>query len=158
MRKTLLILAFTVIAGPAQAQIKCWTENGKRVCGDTPPAGAKTTTIRTESSSGMSPPAAAKGAAKEDEKKGPLTAAEKEAEAKKQQAEDKKKAEKAEIDKKNELARRENCERAGAAMRQLESGQRIQRFDAKGERYFLEDSQREAETARARQTQQEACK
>jgi hypothetical protein len=53
--------------------------------------------------------------------------------------------------------KRENCDRAQAALRTLESGQRISRTDAKGERVFLDESQVAQETARARQTVQQWC-
>jgi hypothetical protein len=161
MRKTLLFLVFAVAAGSAQAQIKCWNENGKRVCGDAPPAGAKVTTLRAPSAGQAEPaPAAAegaKGAASKDAKKGPLTPAEQEADYKKRQADSQKAAEKAAAEKKSQEAKLENCERAKAALRQFESGQRISRTNDKGERYFLEDAQLAQETAKARQTAQEAC-
>jgi hypothetical protein len=54
-------------------------------------------------------------------------------------------------------AKRENCERAQESLRTLESGQRISRVDAKGERYFLEDAQIQQEAARARQLVQQNC-
>ena len=86
MRKTLLFLVFSVVAGAAQAQIKCWTgADGKRACGDAPPAGAK------------------------------------------------------------------------AALRPLESGQRVARTNAQGERYFLDDAQVAQELASTRKVAQDAC-
>jgi hypothetical protein len=54
-------------------------------------------------------------------------------------------------------AKRENCTRAQESLRTLESGQRIARTDAKGERYYLEDAQISQETARARQLVKENC-
>jgi hypothetical protein len=163
MRKTLLFLVFAVAAGSAQAQIKCWNENGKRVCGDAPPAGAKVTTLKAPASG--SAVSAAKEAGKDGAKdggkaakKGPMTPAEQEQDYRKRQAESQKSADKAAADRKAEEAKRENCEHAREALRVLESGQRIARTDAKGERYFLEDSQIAQESAKARQTAQEACK
>ena len=164
MRK-MLVFVILAAAGAAfsltaQAQIKCWNDaNGKRVCGDVPPPGAKVTTIRAPAAPPPPPATASKdGAAVKDAKKGPMTPAEREAEYKKRQAEAQKAAEKAALEEKNAQAKRENCERASAALRQFESGQRIQRTNAQGERYYLDDAQLAQEAARARQEQQEACK
>lgn len=164
MRKLLVLLACVAASGAAQAQIKCWTDaNGKRVCGDVPPPGAKTTTIRAPSSGPGAPapaPAAAvkDGEAAKDSKKGPMTPAEQEADYKKRQAEAQKAAEKSAAERKQQEAKRENCARARAALAQLESGQRIRRYNARGEPYFLEDAQLAQETAKARQEAVEACK
>jgi len=47
MSKILVLLMGLALAGVAQAQIKCWTTaDGKRACGDAPPAGAKVTTVK----------------------------------------------------------------------------------------------------------------
>lgn len=156
MRKILLFLAFGLATGAAQAQIKCWNEGGKRVCGDAPPAGAKVTTMRGASGPADTPPAA-KDAASKDAAKGPMTPAEQEQAYRKRQAEAQKNAEKAATERKNADAKRENCERARDAVRQIESGQRIARTDAKGERYFLDESQMAQESAQARQIVQQSC-
>jgi hypothetical protein len=160
MRKILLVAGLTaglcVFAG-AQAQIKCWTENGRRVCGDAPPAGAKTKTIRTDPTPAPAPAPATAGKDPEDAKKAPMTAAEREAEAKRKQAEDKKNAEKAAAKDKMAAEKVENCARAQAALRQYESGARISGVDSKGERYFLDESQVAAEAAKARRAVQELC-
>ncbi len=55
--------------------------------------------------------------------------------------------------------RREDCEIAQSYLKSIESGQRLQRTDAKtGERVFLEDAEREAEAKRARARIADACK
>ncbi|MEK6244286.1 MAG: DUF4124 domain-containing protein, partial [Pseudomonadota bacterium] len=58
---------------------------------------------------------------------------------------------------KDKEAKRENCEGARENLRALESGQRIQRTDAKGERSFLDDAQREQEAGKARTLVQQNC-
>jgi len=157
MKKTLVLLIGLAIAGAAQAQIKCWTDkDGKRACGDAPPPGAKITTVKTPSAPAAAAPAAKDGAAK-DAKKGPLTPAQREQEARKRQADAKKEEEKAEQEKKDAEAKKDNCLRAREALAGLDSGQRIMRTDAKGERYFLDDAQREQETVKARQLVQQNC-
>lgn len=166
MRKTLLILAAALAAataGAAHAQIKCWTEGGKRVCGDTPPAGAKVTTVRGTSASPATAapaPAAPKDTAGKDdkaEKKGPLTPAEQEQEYRKRQAEAQKAAEKAAAEQRERAAKQGACEQARAALRTYETGQRVARTDEKGERYFLDEAQIAQERAKARQTVQRSC-
>ena len=86
-----------------------------------------------------------------------MTAAEREQDYRKRQADGKKAAEKAEQEKKDADGKRENCERSREALAAIEGGQRIQRMDAKGERYFLDDAQREQEAAKARQLVQQNC-
>ena len=152
---TALSAAFSLTA---QAQIKCWNDdNGKRVCGDAPPAGARVTTLSSPSSpSAPAPAAGAKDGAK-GESKGPLTPAEQEAAYRKRQADAQKSADKSAEEQRLAAAKRDNCARAKEALAQIESGQRIARTDAKGERYFLDESQIAAETAKARQVMQESC-
>lgn len=156
MRKILFFLAFSAAAGAAQAQIKCWNEGGKRVCGDAPPAGAKVTTLSTPSSAGAPPSAPATKDGKAASK-GPLTPAEQEQAYRKRQAEDKKAAEKTAAAEKASAQKNENCERARAALRQYESGQRIASTNAQGERVFLDDAQLAQETSKARLSVQQNC-
>ncbi len=152
----LALLAFAATASQAQ-QIKCWNDaNGKRTCGDTPPPGARVTTLKTPS--GPSGPApSAKGAAAKDAKKGPLTPAEQEQEYRKRQAEAQKAAAKAEEEQKFAEDKRENCQRAQEMLRALESGQRIARTDSKGERYYMDEAQTAQEVTRTRAQVQQAC-
>ncbi len=166
MRKTLLILAAALAAlsaGAAQAQIKCWTEGGKRVCGDAPPAGAKVTTIRgTSPAPAAAAPVApaakdAAGKAEKAEKKGPLTPAEQEQEYRKRQAEAQKAAEKSAAEQKERAAKLEACEQAKAALRSYEGGQRVARTDDKGERYFMDEAQIAQERTKSRQMVQRSC-
>src|SRR5205814_2087804 len=120
MRKIILTLMLAFAAGAAQAQIKCWNDaNGKRVCGDAPPPGAKTTTIRGTQGSSEAPVAASK-----DAKKGPLTPAEQEQEYRKRKAETEKASAKAETEQKDKSLKNENCEQSKDSLRMLESGQR----------------------------------
>ena len=161
MRKFLLFLALALATGAAEAQIKCWSEGGKRVCGDAPPPGARVTTLKGASTSGEAQPApAAKDAAKDDAKgakQGPMTPAEREQDYRKRQAEAQKAAEKSAAEQRDLQAKRDSCNQAKDALRTYESGQRIGRTDAKGERYFLDEAQVAQEAAKARQIAQENC-
>jgi hypothetical protein len=87
-----------------------------------------------------------------------MTPAEREAEFRKRQADAQKAAEKGAKDAKDEQARQTNCQNSRQQLAELESGQRIARTGANGERYYLEDDQRAAEVGRARQLVIEWCK
>jgi len=149
MTKILVFVVLAAAAGMAQAQIKCWTDaNGKRACGDAPPPGVKVSTVR-EASPPPAPATASKDG-KKDAKKGPLTPAEQEQEYRKRQLEAKKAAAKSDEEQKAAQTRIDNCNRARAALRTLETGERIATTDAKGERYFLNEAEiaKQAEVAR----------
>jgi hypothetical protein len=162
MRKILLILLATFAAGAAQAQIKCWTDvNGKRGCGDTPPPGAKVTTVRGTTSAPAPAPTAAASKdgkdAKKDAKKGPMTPAEQEKDYRERQKEAQKAAAKADAERQDKVARNEGCERTKEYLRTLQSGQRIARTNPNGERYYLDESQVANEVAKAQESMQKAC-
>jgi len=160
MLATFLVLAATAAAsGGAHAQIKCWTgADGKRVCGDVPPPGSRTVTIKNPTGPAAPPPSAkdakdAKGA----KKSGPMTPAEQEADFRKRQAEAQKAAAKAEQERQDAEAKKENCARAREAAQTYESGQRVARTNAQGERIFLDEAQTQAELVKARQAVQQWC-
>ncbi|MDE2092453.1 MAG: DUF4124 domain-containing protein [Burkholderiales bacterium] len=71
-----------------------------------------------------------------------------------QEAADKKKAEDAKI----AAARAENCSRAQAQLRTIDSGMRMARINAKGERVFLDEAARAAEAQRTREVIASECR
>ncbi len=156
-----MFLALLLAAGHAGAQMYKWIDkDGKVRYSDTPPPGAKTSQVRAPASGAVPADPAkdakdAKGA--KGAKKGPLTPAEQEQDYRKRQAEAQKEAAKAEQERGEKAAKQENCERSREALRTLESGQRMARTDAKGERYFLDDAQIAQEVAKARQSMQQSC-
>ncbi|HTP63253.1 MAG TPA: DUF4124 domain-containing protein [Burkholderiales bacterium] len=153
MRKILLLLALAAAAGAAQAQIKCWNDaDGKRACGDAPPPGAKVTNMRGSTASDTAPDAAAK-----DAKKGPLTPAEQDQQFRKRQLDSQKAADKSAAAEKVAAEKKASCAQAQDALRMFESGQRVTRTDANGERYFLDENQIAGEIARARDVAQKTC-
>jgi len=153
MRRIFLLLALACAAGAAQAQIRCWNDaDGKRACGDAPPPGAKVTTLR-----GAGAADAAPGAAAKDAKKGPLSPAEQEQQFRKRQLDAQKAADKSAAAEKVAAEKQASCAQARDALRMYESGQRVTRTDANGERYFLDENQVAAETARAREVAQQTC-
>ena len=143
MDKALALAIGLMFAAAAAAQQYKWVDkDGKVRYGDIPPPGVKATPLRAPS------PGAA-----------PAAAAKKGTDAAKASPEDaKKEAEKQAQAEKDAQAKKENCGHAQEALRNLESGQRIARTDSKGERFYLEEQQIAAETAKARQTVQEWCK
>ena len=154
MRKLLVVALAVSLASPALGQQYKWIDKGGHVqYGDVPPPGVKATRLR-------GPAGPAPAAPKADAKaapKGPLSPAEQEAEFRKRQAEAQKENEKEAQDAAKAREKQENCQTARAQLAALESGARISRTDAKGERYYLDDSQREAEAARARKQVGDWC-
>lgn len=152
-----LALALSLSATALAQQYKWTDQNGRVQYGDTPPPGVKATRLRGSSAPApASPASAAKKDAKDSGK--PLTPAEQEAAYRKRQADAQKADEKQAQEAQNEQARRDNCNNSRQQLAELESGQRIARTDAKGERYYLEDEQRSAEIARARKLVGDWCK
>jgi hypothetical protein len=164
MKRTCLLIALFLAAAGASAQQYKWVDrNGRVQYGDVPPAGVNA--VPLSGPSARARPAApveekAQGKAEGDgqAKKGPLTAAEQEAEFRKRREE----AEKARLKQaeaaEQMAAKKENCTLAQNQLRTMESGQRISRTDASGERYFLDDAQIAQEAAKARQAVQQWCK
>jgi hypothetical protein len=151
MHKLIVLAASFLFAASAAAQQYKWVDkDGKVRYGDVPPPGANATRLKPPSSGPSPEPAAA--AKKEGEKA--LTPEQ----AFRKRQEDAAKA--SETQAKNEqeaAAKRENCARAQDAVRTLESGERVQRMDSKGERYYLDDQQIAQELTRARQNARQWC-
>lgn len=164
MRKTLLVIASLAFAGSAAAQYKWVDQNGRVQYGDTPPVGARSSTVRAPSARAETPADEAKDESKKEEAKKdearkdrvPATVAEKEADFRKRTMDADKEREKQAQARKEADQKRENCARARENVRVLEGG-RVTRVDAKGERYFLDDSQLAQEMVKARQDIQEWC-
>jgi hypothetical protein len=157
-----MVLAGLLLASAAGAQAYKWVDkNGRVQYGDSPPAGVHATPMRPPSRT-AAPPAAP--AAKADDaksaaakKSGPLTPAEQEADYRKRQLEAQKEQEKQAAASKEASVKKDNCARAQEYLRTLDSGQRISRTDAKGERQFLEDAEIAREKSQARQNVQAWC-
>jgi hypothetical protein len=87
-----------------------------------------------------------------------LTGKDAELEAKKKQTEDQEAAQKKAEEEKVNKAKAENCERAKRAVAGLDSGLRISTTNAKGDREFMDDKTRAAETKRLKDTVASDCK
>src|SRR4029078_10235203 len=158
-----IFLALLFAAGTANAQLYRWVDkDGKVRYGDTPPPGAKTSSIKAPPPGPATPAAAAKDAKDGKDakaaKKGPMTAAEKEQDYRDRQEPAKKAAEKEAEESRAKAAQADNCNRAKDALRTLQSGERIARVNTSGERYILSDDQLAQEVAKAQQSVQTACK
>jgi len=153
MLRVLVLALMLAAAAGASAQLYRWVDkDGKVRYSDTPPTGVKATTLRPPSGSTAPAPAPGSDAAAKDAKKGPLTPAEQEADYRKRQMEAQKARDKDAQASRDALAKQDNCARARESLASLESGQRITRTAADGERYYIDDAQRAAEVDKARQS------
>ena len=153
MRRAVLLIAGLAFTGAAVAQYKWVDKEGRVQYGDAPPAGVNASPMRRSAPSLSQRDAAAKN---DDAKKGPLPTAEQDAEFRKRQQEAEKDRQKQAKAQQAAEDKRENCARAQESVRVLEAG-RVARTDAKGERYYLDDTQLAQETVRARQEAREWC-
>jgi len=169
-RWTVVVLAAllgTTLSLPAAAQWKWRDQSGRIQYSDTPPpqgvaekdillrpgSASLATRAAVSVASAPGPASAASGIVLPAPK---VVDAELEAKRKKteQDAADQKKAEEAKL----AATRAENCTRAKAQMRSIDSGVRLSRTNEKGEREFLDDKARAQEANRAREVMTSECK
>lgn len=164
MKRSGFFLFLLLLAVPLHAQLYKWVDaNGKLQYSDKPPpAGAKSESVKNRSSSVSAPAeasaASAKDAGKADGKSAaaakasrPLTTAEQEQAFRKRKQDEEEAQKKAQEKLAQDTQKQENCSNAKIQMISLEAGGRQARVDAKGERYFLDEKQGQAELAKARQ-------
>jgi hypothetical protein len=157
LRVLVLGLLFACAAG-ASAQLYRWVDKDGRVrYGDTPPPGVKAATLKPSPGAGAPAAPAETEAAAKDAPKGPLTPAEQDADFRKRQLDAQRAREQDERASRDAQAKQDNCARAQESLAGLESGQRIARTNASGERYYIDDDQRAAEIAKARQSVSSWC-
>jgi len=145
------LLALVCIAAPAQAQLYKWTDaNGRVQYSDRKPAdGKEAKPVRNTVSSVGSQSGGASGSKS-------LAEQNKEFDKRRQElAEGQQKQQQTAAEQKRNA---ENCEAARRNLAALQSGQRIARYDLKGEKSYMDDSQRAAETERSRQQVEQSCK
>jgi hypothetical protein len=157
MLRAFIFLSALTCAGSAAAQSKWVDRDGRVTYGDAPPQGVNVQPMRR---SGAPLPQAEDALAdkKDDAKdaKKPLTAVEQDAAFRKRQQEAEKDRQKQAQADRDASDKREGCSRAQENIRVLEAG-RVARYDSKGERYFLDDSQLAQESAKARQNVRDWC-
>ena len=170
-RAVLAVALFAALlsAVPAAAQIYSWKDKDGRIhFGDTPPAtgeikvikgapgGKSATTLAPPAPASEGTPTADDAAATQDPSR-PQTLAEREQAFRERRAAEAEAQAKAEEEAARDAERQRFCEQARNQLGALESGQRISRFNAAGEREFLDDSARGAEVARLQQQIAEHC-
>ena len=152
-----------LLAVPAQAQWKWRDKNGQTQYSDLPPpTGVAESDIlqRPNTNQRLAPigaAAAASGAASGAPALTPK-GSDPALEAKRRQAEQDVAAKKKAEDEKVAIAKADNCMRAKAQMRTLDSGVRIARTNDKGEREFMDDAARAAEAKRTQGIIASDCK
>jgi hypothetical protein len=157
MNRILLTLLAIAFAAAASAQTYKWVDrNGKVEYGDTPPGDATSVTrLKTPSGGAATAPAAAPEGKKDAAAKEKALTPE-QAFQKRQQDRDKA-DQTAEKERAKTEEKRANCEQAQANLRQLQSGQRMWTVNAAGERIFMDDDQRAAQSDRAQQAASRWC-
>jgi hypothetical protein len=158
MTRSLLACFALLAAGAASAQIlECIDAKGNRTIAQFCPPGTVKETRLMKSGAGGTP--GASSAASPAAATAGKTTADKEVEFRKRALERQEAEAKAEKERADAQLAERNCQDARAQLRQLEEGVRIMRIDpATGNRSYLEDTQRPAETARAREAVQSWCK
>lgn len=155
-----LLLVLAASASAAEGEIYTWKDrDGRTHYADNPPPGnTPARTLSGRSADRPSPaPAAGDGPAAAIPRTAP-SAAEQELEFRKRRAEAAESQAKADKAKAEAEEKRRNCERARTQLAALESGQRVARFNDKGEREFLDDTQRAQEIEAARKSADSWCR
>ena len=151
-----------LLAVPAQAQWKWRDKNGQTQYSDLPPPPgiAESDILQRPNANQRLAPAVAAGAS--GAASGAPTLAPKgsdpELEARRRKVEQDVAAKKKAEDEKVAIAKADNCLRAKAQLRTLDSGQRIARTNDKGEREIMDDTARAAEAKRTRDIISADCK
>ncbi len=153
LKSSLLALALMLASLPLPAQVYEWRDaQGAINYGDRPPPGVPARLIKGEGPlSGQSPEASGEDVAGEGEPTATQrTLAERELEARERRAQQAEARARAEQEQQLAEERERNCGQARNQLAALESGQRIARFNERGEREFLDDAGRAAEIERTR--------
>jgi Domain of unknown function (DUF4124) len=162
--RTLGLLAFACLLAavqlPAQAQWKWKDANGRVTVSDMPPPRGVSDKdiLQRPDPKARAVAAAAPAAPAASAASAPAKPVDKELEARKRAAEAEKAAKARAEDEKLAAQRAENCKRARAHLAALDSGQRIARYNDKGEREILDDAGRATEARRAREAITSECR
>jgi hypothetical protein len=157
LRRLFAAMLGVALAAPVLAQWAWKDDAGRTVYSDQPPPATvkKDQILRQPPGGAISAPSA--GGTRPATPAAPRTVAEQEQEFRKRQQE-RAEAEKKQAEQQAMNARKaQECERARGYVRLLEDGMRIARTDAQGNREYLDDTQRAAEMARAREVISANC-
>ena len=142
MKRIFAIALACALAPLASAQLYKYTDkDGKTVYSDQPPVNSESKQINVQPASGPT-----------------KTYVERDKEAQKGRDESKEKAKKAEQSEKEAKANEERCAQLRSALQVYTDGGRITKYNEKGERVYLGDSEIEAERKKAQRDVDEACK
>ncbi|MGQ5487860.1 DUF4124 domain-containing protein [Thauera sp. ZXT1-4] len=163
IRRPLLLVAL-LLSLPAAAQIYSWKDKDGRVhYSDTPPLTGEVSVVqgtrapRPAAATAADSPAADGASETAGAPKGPPTLAEREQAFRERRAAEAEAAAKAEEAAARDAERARFCEQARNQLTALQSGQRVSRFNATGEREYLDDAARNAEAQRLQQQISEHC-
>ena len=146
MKPFALLIATLVAATTLHAQVYQWKdESGKTIYSDQAPVGNVRELRKLDSGSTSVTSPAQK------------SSADREMDFRKRQKEAQESAEKAGKEQTASATKGENCANARRQLQALESGERIALRDDKGERYYMDDAQRNQEIAKMRQAVQSYC-
>lgn len=154
MRQLLTIVSILALATSAQAGVTKWVDaDGKVHYSDQPPpATAKSQKILDLKTSPTLPVAAP------DSKDGEKNLAEKDLESRKRRVQGEETAAKQAKEQEEAKSRKANCDQARNQLQALQGGQRVSKFNDKGERIFLEDSDRVKAIEEAKKSADSWCK
>ena len=159
MPRLLCLIILMLLAGMASAAgIYKWVDSDGTVhYTDQPPPGA--TKEQILSNTGIPPGGSGASGADNAAPKatGPKTYIEKDAEFRKRQVEAEEKRAKEEKALAEDKERKQNCARARSSLEALQSGQRITKYDGKGERAYLDDNERTQEIANTQKAVDSWC-
>lgn len=154
MQKIILLALLAGFCLTAQAeQLYKWVDADGKVhyTDQPPPAKAQTKPLNIKSQS-SAPAQAAEG------KPAAKTAAEKEQEFRKRRVEAEEAGAKREKEQAEAKQKEQNCAAARGNLRMLQEGGRVAQYDAKGEKVYLEDADRQQAVARAQKEVDSWCK
>ena len=164
LRPALVALLCLAAVGAAQAQWKWRDAKGNIQYSDMPPPPgtpdkdilARPQLVRPTII--VSPPGAAASASSAPRAPAASTPAEQQAAARAKQEQEQAAAKQKDEERRIAQIRRENCARAQANLRELQSGVRITRTNDKGERVFMDEAQIAGEVGRARDVITSECR
>lgn len=154
MRQLLIIVSMLALATVAQAGVTRWVDaEGKVHYSDQPPPSTAKSQKTLDLKNTPALPVAAP-----DGKGGEKNLAEKDLESRKRRVQAEETAAKQAKDKEEAKSRKANCEQARHQVQALQEGQRISKFNEKGERVFLEDNDRALAIQEAKKSADAWCK
>lgn len=154
MRQLLTIVSMLALATAAQAGVTRWVDaDGKVHYSDKPPPPTAKSQKNLDLKNSPALPIAAP-----DSKGGEKSLAEKDLESRKRRVQTEEAAAKQTRDQEEAKSRKANCEQARNLLQALQEGQRISKFDEKGERVFLEDTDRAKAIEEAKKSADSWCK